>query len=236
MRLLIGILLVAACGVHACGPENVRPKPGDVKEFVADPIPSSRSFDYFRDFKVTQYDFAGILEAYFEVDEERWKHLYSHVAFGDRTGHVILSDGRKIKWMVKPAGLAWLEFPSGQKMFLAGSADEPTKADREPDLVLARLISVRDPRTRSPRLDLRFETTDKERREILITFRLGLGLTPHTQTLRAVIEACYPDGIPMEFTAPSMEALFRIPRNGIGVDEKGIEHCYLVSLKALKGK
>jgi hypothetical protein len=120
-----------------------RPKPEDVKEFVADPIPPSPSVfkvtpkdveikthpdiadphpgsldGYFKDFKVTQKDFEAILRDYYQVEEEHWKNGYSHVGEGDRTGHVVLKDGRRIKWMVRPGGLAWLEFPSGKKMFL----------------------------------------------------------------------------------------------------------------------
>lgn len=101
----------------SCATET-RPKPGDVKEFVADPIPSHLPGD-FKDFKIAQTDLAAVLRDYVQVSEDHWKHRYSHVAFGDRTGHVVLKDGRKLKWMVKPGGLAWLEFPRGFRMFLA---------------------------------------------------------------------------------------------------------------------
>jgi hypothetical protein len=114
------MLLFIACGVSGYCAEELRPKPDDVKEFVADPAPASAS-DYFKDFKITQKDFEIILKDYHQIDEEHWKHGYSHVAFGDRNGHVILKDGRKIKWMVKPGGLAWLEFPGGKKIFLAAN-------------------------------------------------------------------------------------------------------------------
>jgi len=54
------------------------------------------------------------------VEEEHWRHGYSHVGGGDRTGHVILKDGKKVNWMVRPGGLAWLKFENGKKMYLAG--------------------------------------------------------------------------------------------------------------------
>jgi hypothetical protein len=118
MKLLLSILLTVAWGPCVLGVEEGRPKPDDVKDFVADPIPSTASF-VFKDFKITQKDFNTILKDYFQVEEEHWRNGYSHVTFEDRTGYVILKDGRKVKWMVKPGGLAWLEFPSGKKMYLA---------------------------------------------------------------------------------------------------------------------
>lgn len=102
------------------GAEETRPKPDDVSQFVADPALSTHP-DEFKEFKVTQKAFEAILKEYYQVEEDHWMHGYSHVAFGDRTGHVTLKDGRTLKWMVKPGGLAWLEFPSGKKMFLAAS-------------------------------------------------------------------------------------------------------------------
>ena len=128
MRFLVGILLAAALGAGTLRADGSRPKPNDVIDFVADPISSAGS-DYFKDFKVTQKKLDTILNKYFQVEEEHWKNGYSHVAFGDRTGHVIMKDGRKVKWMVRPGGLAWLEFPSGKKMYLAAEKTEwlPTK-------------------------------------------------------------------------------------------------------------
>jgi hypothetical protein len=100
--------------------EENRPSSSEINEFVADPIPAVQSVD-FKDFKITQKDFENILTNYFEVQEGEWQHGYSHVAFGSRTGHVVLKYGQKINWMVKPGGLAWLEFPNGKKMYLAAS-------------------------------------------------------------------------------------------------------------------
>jgi len=117
MKLLSMLLAVATFGAALVQAEETRPSPSEIKDFVAD----SFRVDYFKDFKVTQKDFEAILKDYFQVEEEHWKHGYSHVAEGTRTGHIILKDDRQIKWMVKPGGLAWLEFPSGKKMFLAAS-------------------------------------------------------------------------------------------------------------------
>lgn len=129
MRLPLSMMLVAACGACAYGAEEVRPKPDDIKEFMADPVHRGPASEYFKDFMVKQKDFDAILNDYHRVEEKHWKHGYSHVAFGDRTGHVILKDGRTIEWMVRPGGLAWLKFPSGKKLFLARE-----KTQVEPDV------------------------------------------------------------------------------------------------------
>ena len=100
-------------------PEPVRSAFGDViEEFVADPITSEPVYESYRNFKVAQEDLQAVLMDWFEVGEDQWLHGYTHFEGSDRTGHVILIDGRTIKWMVKPCGLAWLEFPDGKKMYL----------------------------------------------------------------------------------------------------------------------
>ena len=96
-----------------------RPTPGDIRDFVADPIPQA-PLDTFNNFKITQESMEVILKEYSTVDREHWLHGYSHVGFGVRTGYLILKDGEKIKWMVKPAGLATLEFQNGTMLYLAG--------------------------------------------------------------------------------------------------------------------
>lgn len=122
-RLILSIILMVACGALAYGAEGVRPKPDDITKFVAEPI-ASNNLDYFKDFKVTKKDFSVILKEYFQVEEEHWKHGYSHVGLGDRSGHLILKDGSKVRWTVRPGGLAWLEFPRGKKIYLAREKTE----------------------------------------------------------------------------------------------------------------
>ena len=123
MRLLLSLLLALAGGAPA-GTGEPRPRPDDVQEFVADPVPESIP-DTFKDFKVTAKDFTAILRGYVEVDKPRWLHRTSHVAFGDRTGHVILEGGENIRWLVRPGGLAWLEFPGGEKSSLVRGEPKP---------------------------------------------------------------------------------------------------------------
>ena len=75
--------------------------------------------DYFKEFKIEEGDLLKILRDYHVIPERDWLHNYSHVAFGDRTGTITLRTGTKIKYMVRPGGLASLTFPDGRKLFLA---------------------------------------------------------------------------------------------------------------------
>jgi hypothetical protein len=52
------------------------------------------------------------------VSASQWRHVYSHVAFGDRTGRLTLRDGTVLRWLVRPGGLAHLEWPDGRRTYL----------------------------------------------------------------------------------------------------------------------
>ena len=95
-----------------------RPKPDDIVEFVADPIPTS-AYRYLKDFKVTRPDLEAILRDYYAMEREVWRHTYQHIADNDVTGHVVLKDGSTVEWMARPGGLATLKFPNGETMYLA---------------------------------------------------------------------------------------------------------------------
>lgn len=119
--LALAVLLAGGAGAAA---QELRPSPADIATFVADPIRPAPS-RHFDDFKIARVDLAQILETYYQVTEDEWRHMYSHVAFGDRTGHVVLNDRRTIKWMVRPGGLAVLEFPGGARLYLARERHQP---------------------------------------------------------------------------------------------------------------
>ena len=95
---------------------TVRPKPGDIAEFKADPF---HARTHFKDFKVERKYLEDILRTWYQVSQEHWRHGYSHVAFGDRTGTIKLKDGIIIRWMVKPGGLATLTFQDQTVLYLA---------------------------------------------------------------------------------------------------------------------
>jgi hypothetical protein len=52
------------------------------------------------------------------VSASQWRHVYSHVAFGDRTGRLTLRDRTVLRSLVRPGGLAYLEWPDGHKTYL----------------------------------------------------------------------------------------------------------------------
>ena len=52
------------------------------------------------------------------ISASQWRHVYSHAAFGDRTGRLTLRDRTVLRWLVRPGGLAYLEWPDGRKTYL----------------------------------------------------------------------------------------------------------------------
>ena len=93
------------------------PTPDDIAEFVADPVPAQPG--HFAGFAVTLTMMKDILRDYHNVGQDRWSHHYHHIAMNDRTGHFVTRDGMKVDWMVRPGGLATLEFRDGTILYLA---------------------------------------------------------------------------------------------------------------------
>jgi hypothetical protein len=90
----------------------------DIVAFYPDPI---RPGVHFKDFKIDNTDLVKILHDYHLIPKQDWIHKYSHVAFEDRTGTIVLRDGKKIQYMVRPGGLASLTFLDGRRLYLAGT-------------------------------------------------------------------------------------------------------------------
>jgi len=90
------------------------------------PIPSPAYADqHFASFTVTRVQLAEILDSYREVSGEVWRHRYAHVQGGDRTGTIFLKNGQKLKWLVRPGGLATLTGPDGVTHYLARELPRP---------------------------------------------------------------------------------------------------------------
>ena len=117
-------------------------------------------------------------------------------------------------------------------------ADGPDTAAVKPEVVDARLVAARIPDYRFTVIEATFETLDADRRELFVVFPAGRADTPHLKTLMAVLKARYPEGFTEGLTAPTMEAVFSVPKGGVGLhDGKGaVAECSLVSLKPKKVK
>ena len=89
----------------------------DVLRFTADAIPPQAD-QHFATFTVNRAELGKILDTYHEVSAEVWTHHYSHVHGGDRTGTIILKDGQRLNWLVRPGGLATLKAEDGVTHYL----------------------------------------------------------------------------------------------------------------------
>jgi hypothetical protein len=123
--------VVLLCGgLLAAEPEV--PPTSRIDRCVVDPLVGT-SGGPFASLRVTCDDVVAFLERAKVVTEWQWRHEYSHVAFGDRTGRLTLQDGTVLRWLVRPGGLASLEWPDGRKAYLVRCCGErPPGAGRTP--------------------------------------------------------------------------------------------------------
>jgi hypothetical protein len=78
--------------------------------------------DYWKGkFNVAPNDVREMLRTYHRVTHEKWKH-FSHAGGGDVAGWLILNDGRCVQWMMKPGGLGWVRFSTGEMIYLSKTA------------------------------------------------------------------------------------------------------------------
>ena len=110
------LLILTATMLHA---ETKVPSSEDIVEFSADPVKPQPS-NHLKDFKIGRADLMTVLH-YDVVTRDQWAYGYSHVAFGTRTGTIILKDKTKVQWMVSPGGLACLTFPDKRRIYLVQS-------------------------------------------------------------------------------------------------------------------
>jgi hypothetical protein len=117
-------------------------------------------------------------------------------------------------------------------------ADESLTERQLPDNVKARLIAARRSPQRTVHLVAKFETMDKDKREILVEFHSTVA-TPHERTLMNLVEACVGGcgpGAGPTWRQAEVEAVFSIPKEGVRyLDREGYVKCYLVSMKLRKG-
>jgi hypothetical protein len=120
MQALRRTLGVIAVMVFAPGPvfpaEREIPAPSAITSCAADP--NTGGLEYWKGFKATCEQLGHDLVTARAVSEAKWLGEYSHVFGGDRWGHVILSDGTAVRWMVRPGGLGLLTWPDGSTLHL----------------------------------------------------------------------------------------------------------------------
>lgn len=92
------------------------PGTGEIKTCIADT--AADRGDEWASLAVSCMGLLRALPAAAIVTETQWWHEYSHVSGGQRYGYLVLHDGVRLRWMVKPGGLAWLSWPDGSKVYL----------------------------------------------------------------------------------------------------------------------
>ena len=96
-----------------------------ITQFTADaPRPVPPGANHFESFRVDSANLAAILRSWFVVSRHNWENNYSHVAFGDRTGTARLRSGHTVRWLVRPGGLAYLEYPDGHRLYLVSCVND----------------------------------------------------------------------------------------------------------------
>ncbi len=112
--LLVGLALLCVQLVSA---EPDVPLATQIDRREVDPV-ATTSGGAFSSLRVSCDDVLEFLAKGKVVSESQWRHEYSHVAFGDRTARLTLRDRTVLQWLVRPGGLACLEWPDGRKTYL----------------------------------------------------------------------------------------------------------------------
>ena len=124
LTVLLGGQLLAA--------ELEAPPPAQIDRCEADPV-TGTSGGAFSRLRVSCDDVLEFVARAKVVSESEWRHEYSHVAFGDRIGRLTLRDGTVLRWLVRPGGLARLEWPDGRATYLVRCcAERPPRGGEVP--------------------------------------------------------------------------------------------------------
>ena len=115
----VPILLILLLAGYQGAPVSSLPAAEEIAEIVADStLLSGYQSPHFAAFHVGPQEVRAILATYHIVSENTWWHSYAHVLGGDRAGWIVLKNGTRIQWMVRPGGLARLTYPDGTKVHL----------------------------------------------------------------------------------------------------------------------
>ena len=108
--------VLATAGLPVVAQERSIPPTSEISDCSTDVTPGG--LDSWKNFRVSCEQFKLELRKARVVSEFKWRHGYSHVSGADRSGFITLRDGVNVHWMVRPGGLALLEWPDGAKLHL----------------------------------------------------------------------------------------------------------------------
>ena len=75
--------------------------------------------EYWEKFSSDAEEIRLLLATYIVVRENVWSDAYSHVSGGDQVGWAIFKNGIKLKWILRPGGLAKLVYKDGGTIYMA---------------------------------------------------------------------------------------------------------------------
>src|SRR4029079_16934338 len=124
LTVLLGGQLLAA--------ELEAPPPAQIDRCEADPV-TGTSGGAFSRLRVSCDDVLEFVARAKMVSESEWRHEYSHVAFGDRTGRLTLRDGIVLRSLGPPGGLSRPDWPDGRATYLVRCcAERPPRGGEVP--------------------------------------------------------------------------------------------------------
>ena len=84
------------------------------------------STEYWDKFASDVEEVRFLLSTYVVIREDQWSHGYSHVNGGDQAGWATFKSGLKLKWILRPGGLAKLVYKDGGTIYMAACrSDNP---------------------------------------------------------------------------------------------------------------
>jgi hypothetical protein len=105
----------------ALAADAARPRAEDIAEVTVDEegLVMEGNWRILNKASVSPQEVEAAVRTYHVVTQDAWSHYYSHVARMDSTGLLKLTDGTKIRWMMRPGGLLVLRYPDGRWVYLA---------------------------------------------------------------------------------------------------------------------
>lgn len=110
--------MIIGCGATAYATEPVPPAVSAVRNCTVDAKPRHWTASETKTPAAICAEFMTFLSAPTVVTKNQWWHNFHHVAGLDRTSRLTLRNGRTIGWLMRPGGLAQLEFANKHRIYL----------------------------------------------------------------------------------------------------------------------